>query len=76
MTPKPSKGTHKLFLVLKWGGCFTALLFALSGLLLDIASPGEAYASLSRGSWFIVAVSMAFGFVGFVLDRSDELPKS
>lgn len=73
MTPAPSKGPRKLILAFKWGGCFTALVFALGGLLLDIASAGEAY---SRGSWFIVAVSMAFGFVGVLLDRSDELPKS
>ena len=52
------------------------MVFALGGLLLDIASAGEAYEVLSRGSWFIVAISMAFGFVGVLLDRADGLPKS
>lgn len=76
MTPEPSNGPHKLILAFKWGGCSTALVFAIGGLLLDIASAGEAYEGLSRGSWFIVAISMAFGFVGVLLDRSDEVPKS
>ena len=62
MTPVPSKGLRRLILAFKWGGCCTALVFALGGLLLDIASAGEAYEVLSRGSWFIVAISMAFGF--------------
>jgi hypothetical protein len=44
-------------------------------LLLDFASPDDAYETLSRGSWVIVAVSMAIGFTGVILDRSDELPK-
>ena len=75
MTPVPSKGLRRLILAFKWGGCCTALVFALGGLLLDIASAGEAYEVLSRGSWFIVAISMAFGFIGVLLDRSDEVPK-
>jgi len=76
MTPAPSKGPRRLILAFKWGGCFTALVFALGGLLLDVASAGEVYEVLSRGSWFIVAISMALGFVGVLLDRSDEVPKS
>ncbi len=76
MTPVPSKGPRKLILACKWGGCFTALVFALGGLLLDIASASDAYQVLSRGSWFVVAISMACSLVGVLLDRSDELPKS
>ena len=76
MTPAPSNGPRRLVLAFKWGGCLTALVFALGGLLLDIASAGETYAILSRGSWFIVAIAMALGLVGVLLDRSDQLPKS
>jgi hypothetical protein len=52
------------------------LVFAGGGLLLDFASPGDAYETLSRGIWVIVAVSMAIGFASVVLDRSNDLPKS
>jgi putative copper export protein len=75
MLPEPSKEPSRFLLILKWGGCFTALVFAVGGLLLDFASPDDAYETLSRGSWVIVAVSMAIGFTGVILDRSDELPK-
>jgi putative copper export protein len=54
----------------------TALLFAVGGLLLDFASPGDAYETLSRFSWLIVAVSMAISFTSVVLDRSNAPPKS
>ena len=50
--------------------------FVLGGLLLDFASAGDPHKLLSLGSWFIVAVSTATGFVGVLLDRSDHLPKS
>ncbi len=76
MAPETSKKPSRFILILKWGGCFTALIFAVGGLLLDFASPGDAYETLSRGSWVIVAIAMAFGFSGVVLDRSDALPKS
>jgi len=76
MEPEPSKGPSRFVQILKWGGCFTALVFAVGGLLLDIASPGNAYEALSRGSWMIVAISMAVGLAGVVLDRSNALPKS
>ncbi len=46
-----SKEPSRFLLILKWGGCFTALVFAVGGLLLDIASPGDVYESLIRGSW-------------------------
>jgi hypothetical protein len=52
------------------------LVFAVGGLLLDFASPGDAYETLSRGSWIIASISTAVGFAGAVLDRSDALPKS
>ncbi len=76
MAPRPSKEPSRFILTLKWGGCFTALVFAVGGLLLDIASAGDAYGAMSRGSWMIVAISMGVGFTGVILDRSDELPKS
>ena len=55
--------------ILKWGGCLAALVFAVGGLLMDIASAGDAYGALSRGSWAIVAFSTAITFTGVVLDR-------
>jgi hypothetical protein len=76
MSPEPSKEPSRFVLTLKWGGCFTASVFAVGGLLLDLAPPGDAYETLSRGSWIIVAISMGIGFTGVILDRSDELPKS
>jgi hypothetical protein len=76
MSSEPSKEPSRFVLVLKWGGCFTASLFAVGGFLLDLASPGDVYETLSRGSWVIVAISMGVGFTGVILDRSDEQPKS
>ena len=72
----PFKKPSRFIPILKWGGCLTALVFAVGGLLLDFASPSDAYETLSRGSWIIVAISMGVGFTGVILDRSDELPKS
>jgi hypothetical protein len=76
MAPQLIKKPSRFILILKWGGCFTALVFAVSGLLMDIASPGDTYETLSRGSWMIVAISMAAGFSGAVLDRPHNLSKS
>ncbi len=76
MKSEPTKEPSRFILTLKWGGCLTALLFAVGGLLLDIASAGDAYETLSRGSWMFVALSMAVGFAGVVLDRSNVLPES
>jgi hypothetical protein len=76
MSPEPSKEPSRFVLTLKWGGCFTASVFAVGGLLLDLAWSGDAYETLSRGSWIIVAISMGVCFTGVILDRSDELPKS
>ena len=76
MLPDPSKEPSRFVLILKWGGCFTASVFAVGGLLLDFASPGGAFETLGQGSWIIVAISMGVGFTGVILDRSDELPKS
>jgi hypothetical protein len=75
MAPQLIKKPSSFILILKWGGCFTALVFAVSGLLMDIASPGDTYETLSRGNWMIVAISMAAGFSGVVLDRPHKLPK-
>ena len=76
MSPEPSKEPSRFILILKWDGCFTASVLAFGGLLLDLASPGGVYETLSRGSWVIVAISTGVGFTGVILDRSDELPKS
>jgi hypothetical protein len=76
MLPEPAKRPSRFILISKWGGCFTALVFAVSGLLCDLAWPGDAFGSLGRGSWVVVAVSMAFGLIGVVLDRPHDLPKS
>ncbi len=75
MAPQLIKKPSRFILILKRGGCLTALVFAGGGLLLDFASPGDAYETLSRGSWVIVAVSMAIGFTSVVLDRSNAPPK-
>ena len=72
----PFKKPSRFIPILKWGGCLTALVFAVGGLLLDFASASDAYETLSRGSWVIVAVSMAIGFASEVLDRSNAPPKS
>jgi hypothetical protein len=78
-TPDMASERHRqpggLSLVLKWGGCFTALVFAVGGLMLDFASPGEAYEPLSLGSWIIVASAMALGLAGVVFDRAHDRPK-
>ncbi len=76
MSPEPSKEPSRFILIFKWGGCFTASIFAFGGLLLDLASPGGVYETLSRGSWVIVAIFMGVGFTGVILDRPDELPRS
>ena len=67
-----SKEPSRFILILKWGGCFTAAVFAFAGLLLEIAQPGNAYETLSRYSWVDATISMAGGFAGAVLDRSEE----
>ncbi len=69
MSTEPPKEPNRTIHTLKWGGCFAALLFAVGGLLLDIAAPGDAYGALSRGSWAIVAFSTAIAFTGVILDR-------
>ncbi len=76
MSPEPSQEPSRFIVILKWSGCLSALLFAVGGLLLDFASPGDAYETLSRFSWLIVAVSMAISFTSVVLDRSNAPPKS
>ncbi len=67
-----SKEPSELIQILKWGGCSTAAVFAFAGLLLQIAQPGNAYETLSRYSWVVATISMAGGFAGAVLDRSEE----
>ncbi len=76
MAPGPPNESSRCFLIFKWGGCCSAFLFAVGGLLLDMTSPGDAYESLNQGIWIIVAISMAVGLTGVILDRSDLLPKS
>jgi len=73
---QPAATPGRFIQIAKWGGCFTALIFAISGLLTDLASSGDTYAAVSRGSWIIVAISTAFGLTGVVLDRSHKLPDS
>lgn len=75
MTAERFRQPSRLWLALKWGGCFTALAFAVGGLLLDLTSPGERYEILSRGSWVIVAISMGLGLAGVILDRAHETPR-
>ncbi len=72
----PAATPGRFVQIAKWGGCFTALVFAIGGLLTDLASSGDTYEAVSRGSWIIVAISMAFGLTGVVLDRSHKLPDS
>ncbi len=69
--PKPSRASF----LFKWGGCFIALVFAVGGLLLDLALPDELYETLSRVSWVIVAISMGMSLAGVILDRAHETPK-
>ena len=77
MTPEPSKAPNRFIPICKWGGCFTALIFAVSGLLLEVTSPGgDAFDSLGRGIWVIVTISVAVGLTGVILDRSDPVLKS
>ncbi|MDX1422685.1 MAG: hypothetical protein R3322_06070 [Kiloniellales bacterium] len=72
----PAATPGRFVQIAKWGGCFTALVFAIGGLLTDLVSSGDTYEAVSRGSWIIVAISMAFGLTGVVLDRSHKLPDS
>ena len=72
----PYKEPSRFVLALKWGGCLTAGVFAVGGLLLDVASLDQPHETLSRGSWVIASLAMAVGFIGAVLDRSSDLPKS
>jgi len=76
MAPKLAKNSSRLIPILKWGGCFAALVFALGGLLMDLALSGETYETLGQITWMIVAVSMAAGFAGVVFDRAHEPPES
>ena len=76
MSTQSSETPSRFIQISKWGGCFTALVFAVGGLLFDIAWSGGVYDTLSRGSWIIVAISTAVGLTGVVLDRSHRLPES
>jgi len=76
MAPNLARKPGRLVLILKWGGCLAALVFALSGLLMDLALLGETYETLSQIIWMIVAISMAAGFAGVVFDRAHKPPES
>ncbi len=76
MAPKLAKKPSRLVLSLKWGGCFAALVFGLGGLLMDMAPSSGTYETLSRLVWMIVAICMAAGFTGAVLDQAHKLPDS
>lgn len=73
MAFKASRKSRKLVSILKWSGCFTALIFAIVGLVLDVAPLADTYLTWSRGSWVIVGIAMAIGFTAAVLDRTDVL---
>lgn len=75
MSPERSDTLSRFILLSKWGGCFTALVFALGGLLFDLAGLGGAYETLGQDSWIVVAISSAFGLTGVILDRSHK-PRS
>ena len=76
MASNLSKRPGRFIQILKWGGCTTAFAFAIAGLWLDIATLGGVYEALSRGIWAIVAIAMAAGLTGVVLDRPHKLPES
>jgi len=76
MSPEPSKTLSRFIAISKWGGCFTALVFAVGGLLCDLAWAGEAFQAVGRSSWVVVAIAMAFGLIGVILDRSHSVTKS
>ena len=75
MPPETQHQPSRISLLFKWGGCFTAFVFAFGGLTLDLASPSPAYETLSAGTWAIVAIGTALGFAGVVLDRAHTSPK-
>lgn len=76
MLPESSETLSRFILICKWGGCFTALAFAVVGLMCDVAWAGDACQAVGRGGWVVVAVATALGLTGVVLDRSHRVPKS
>lgn len=76
LAPGPSETSSRFIQISKWGGCFTALVFAVTGLLCDIARLNDTVETLGRRSWIVVAIAMAFGLAGVLLDRSYGSPTS
>jgi hypothetical protein len=76
MSPESSDTLSRFIWICKWGGCFTALAFAVGGLLCDVAWVGDSCHTAGRGSWVVVAIATALGLTGVVLDRSHRVPKS
>lgn len=76
MSPEPSETLSRFIWICKWGGCCTALAFAVGGLLCDVAWFGDACQAAGRGTWVVVAIAMALGLTGVVCDRSHKEPKS
>ncbi len=76
MPPEPSRTLSRLIAIAKWGGCFTALVSAVGGLTCELTWAGEASQAVGRGSWIVVAIAMAFGLLGVILDRSHGVTKS
>ena len=73
MAFKLTERWKRLVAALKWIGCCTALPFALTGLVLDVASFGDAHQLLGRTALVVAAIAMAVGLAGAVLDRTDTL---
>ncbi len=67
---KPFRMPRGLITVLKWGGSISALILALTGLLIEIIVPG--HETLGALFWVFALLGIAAAIVGVILDRQDE----
>jgi hypothetical protein len=58
--------------VLKWGGSVSALILALTGLLIEIIVPGQGIGGLGNLFWAFVLLGLVAAIAGVILDRSYE----
>jgi hypothetical protein len=76
MSHEPSEALSRFIWICKWGGCCTALAFAVGGLLCDVPWFGEVCQATGAGTWVVVAIAMALGLTGVIFDRSHRVQKS
>jgi hypothetical protein len=62
--------------VLKCGGSVSALILALTGLLIEIIAPGQGIGGLGNLFWGFVLLGLVAAIAGVILDRSYESPDS